>query len=1378
MKIPRDARILAALILGFAVLCSLPIVLRAAAPGWWASGGIYRSGNEEPLNPVDFSAVNQGQLKNVAVGAYEHLVTTIPSTLGTIAKDPTGAVLPTGVELMQLISQWVEIDYNFTTNEGTGKVLRRVLVDGVPSEPPVYEIDAIGPRKPTANSASHNDFTAVSQGQLKSVAKRFYNRLDTLYSPFPYPAAWTAAQEDDAHYALVNLGQVKRMFAFDLDGDSDGDRVSDIMELSRIHNDVRSATNPFSNSDSDGDGMADDWELVWNLNPAAADASNLQVGMGSTAIQMYESGTLPDSAAPPDSVDWTPIRRVSLRQQQVSENGQEFDLLTWDTSPSLTGNVTIEREIEDDVWIAVHTAAVQAGEARIPSFDRSNSQYLEKLSKGIVPSYSEAFNHRLKGAVTSNESIVQVRLKVCRVGNDISQPGFVEFSSNPTKYYLKFTETYSGPGVSGNAHGTVNVAARTLVTGLTYTDEEDTDHADATMTWPAPAKLEDPVEGASISETISGGGNYDWINNAGDVKHDGTHDAIHTRTWKRRSQDNVEVSYEDWELKSSSGSETTNIWVHEDNDWVASSIDKYKITSTTEGTLDHSERPDWVPEITEQGWDWVCLVPSWSGNTFHANLAGTVNTGRNTRTDTWGLNQAWTHVVSLSNEFTGAQLHAYAIGLLPELTEIAYAGYAVRRNTGSTPERDRFEPRWLSRETQFLPRTTGLSDLNYLSYEISERNLRSGNGSIELARGTYYMECNDCLPSGPVTVAEVEYAAGAPSSGQLIRTLSLTPGSRPGKAIKTGVVTSDVTASASNVSRFLSTVGSALGVDANRNGTITFDGNDQTTPLNPFRFWLNNDEDVPQALPPHGREVTPPRVADNRDFSIRYSRDLEDFTRIAISVQGLTDLVLNGTVKIGLQFKDVSGNPVVNIWPNSTSSGSDGYLRDIAQAEVQKNAGEQLFMANYRRVSAQGVTILPTTFWQQQAANQGNPYGHLIFEGVSKGGGRLALTIHNAQGIEIGEAGSVWIKLMHVKAMYERTKATPENGFDDDFRKHTSNAFSFPSVGTVPDPFNEPFDKPPDETSEAVVLVHGWNMSYHDYETFSATFFKRLWHQGFKGRFCTLRWPTHTALDSYNRSELRAWKYGPALKLLVDSLPGDYAVTVAAHSMGNILTSAALNSGMVINNYVLMEGAIPAGCFDASNEVNNFQDFHDANAVKPTPDLANPDLGYRGAVLANNGARLINFFNRVDYATTRGDAPYVGWVPGVGKVGWEINEISYKPDHASNALPIYYKYDSSEEFSKRRQLRNPYFTSAPADRRYISDHHETMSFIARPLSKAVGAREGVDGLIDEEWDLQEHLEFGNTRMDHSGQFNRDIQEVWEFYRYLCSRAGLSMREFQ
>jgi pimeloyl-ACP methyl ester carboxylesterase len=188
--------------------------------------------------------------------------------------------------------------------------------------------------------------------------------------------------------------------------------------------------------------------------------------------------------------------------------------------------------------------------------------------------------------------------------------------------------------------------------------------------------------------------------------------------------------------------------------------------------------------------------------------------------------------------------------------------------------------------------------------------------------------------------------------------------------------------------------------------------------------------------------------------------------------------------------------------------------------------------------------------------------------------------------------------------------------------------------------------------------------------------FKRLWHQGFKGRFCSFRWDPLVAKEAqlyageYNRSEHRAQLYGEALRQFVQTVKNDVLdVSLVGHSMGNVVCGSALRQGLIVKNYLLMEAAFPAGCYDESGGdgavgVNGYDRFWNAELNRPTPDYHDSDMGYRGFLKAmhSNTGRLVNFHNRLDYALATGIKFF--WF----EANWEKNQVDYKPDGSGTAI--------------------------------------------------------------------------------------------------------------
>jgi hypothetical protein len=548
---------------------------------------------------------------------------------------------------------------------------------------------------------------------------------------------------------------------------------------------------------------------------------------------------------------------------------------------------------------------------------------------------------------------------------------------------------------------------------------------------------------------------------------------------------------------------------------------------------------------------------------------------------------------------------------------------------------------------------------------------------------------------------------------------------------------------------FSPTSGFALGVDGNRDGVIRFDGSDLTSPNRPFRFWVNGDAD---AAEPDVFRSGP----DHADAVVNGQRDLEDFARLWLDFSGCIDEVRAGTFQVALRWRVQTGNPKLQLLAAADPLGSLNYLKSetgsdggLTQADIQGRGAVLRDPSGQLAVQPGRPFLFPAAFWAN--LSQANPRTCLLFEAAAEGAGRLSLVLLR-EGAIIVESKPVFLEFLDVKRMYARAKAMPEflsAPYYSSSSTYEESHISFQSDADVP------FSRPIDEAPQCVVFVHGWRMSYDDYLGFSETMFKRLWWQGFRGRFCAFRWATLTSYDSYNTSEFRAWKYGKALQEYLASLQRDlpgHAIHLAAHSMGNIVASSALKRGARVGTFILMQAAVPAGCFD--DRFNDYAPFLAAEYDRPTPDTVQ-DLGYRLYLrdVPAQTARLVPYFNPDDFALVTGD------IVGIFPINWEANQNKYKPDYINNAYA--YRYKSVDPLGFRCSLDGPSYT------RRVLDLHESLSFVSRPRSRALGSEPRSRLAFPTASDLRWYG-FGGGWADHSGQYNRPIQGCWYFYSVLNS----------
>jgi len=588
----------------------------------------------------------------------------------------------------------------------------------------------------------------------------------------------------------------------------------------------------------------------------------------------------------------------------------------------------------------------------------------------------------------------------------------------------------------------------------------------------------------------------------------------------------------------------------------------------------------------------------------------------------------------------------------------------------------------------------------------------------------------------------------------------------------------------------------SMSVDANRDGVmdLSYTGPDAAVSSRPFRFWANNDYDrlaldkddsryYEDSVEKAGCPFTPNKMTPDCNYRdgagnrvIPSRRDLQDFTRLWVS--GVTSNLIaalppNSTVT--LSWGDVgspnSSNPTIDLFVAADADGGIAYLTTSTTALVQTFAFAYPYVG--RLGPGQSIQQNYSEFTIGWAGE------HFIWCGVSNGTGALTLTIAQGGTNTLAQT-TAYIQIQDIKQMYERWTIG-----DSPSKPPTNTAYI---AKEDLQPFSTAFEYGPSDSADTsyILFVHGWNMKRWEKDRFAESAFKRLYWQGYQGRFGLFRWPTDNGFSpefsvftsnpltdphNYDNSEYTAWRSAAGLLNQLNDLNAKYPgrVYLLAHSMGNVVAGEALRlagSNQVVNTYIASQAAIPAHVYDAT--VTNLLLF--VYNHPDVPDIAEPS-GFNygpttpniyGNRLASNSAaagRRINFYNANDYALVQ--------------PRWGYNQIR-KPD--TFFLSGHYTYNgSTNDPAPWNNFGFVFLSGDPPSSLDIVNNllqrYEAISYAAESYSISLGAAASLT-TFDGKFDLSTTWPTDTTGHNygdhfwHSAQFRSNSTQQWGYWRTL------------
>lgn len=295
-----------------------------------------------------------------------------------------------------------------------------------------------------------------------------------------------------------------------------------------------------------------------------------------------------------------------------------------------------------------------------------------------------------------------------------------------------------------------------------------------------------------------------------------------------------------------------------------------------------------------------------------------------------------------------------------------------------------------------------------------------------------------------------------------------------------------------------------------------------------------------------------------------------------------------------------------------------------------------------------------------------------------------------------------------------------------------------------------------------ILHVHGWNMEQYDKDRFGESMFKRLYWQGYGGRFGIFRWPTMANfpgqafsdeawdLNNFDKSEYNAWLSGVPLRKLLMELNAKYPgqVRLSAHSMGNIAAGEALRTNTpLVAVYIAMQAAVPSGAYWLAAPFRAIPTIYfdgTSELYRYYPVFAPPDPYFS---FAAGAADYVNFYNESDWALNL----------------W-LTDQNLKPDDT-----LGYSFESSTNtFLQFRGSPSQRILTVPANA------YELFAFSVEGQCWALGSQPGVAGVFTtgRQLDLDAAFAFGDAHKGHSAQFRSTNMKRAAFWETFSTRMGV------
>jgi len=348
--------------------------------------------------------------------------------------------------------------------------------------------------------------------------------------------------------------------------------------------------------------------------------------------------------------------------------------------------------------------------------------------------------------------------------------------------------------------------------------------------------------------------------------------------------------------------------------------------------------------------------------------------------------------------------------------------------------------------------------------------------------------------------------------------------------------------------------------DYNHDGKIDVKDHGNITKDNPYRFWMNDDTDDGNT---GGDDIPTGGGGNGIDTQVNGTRDLVDFFPVFLDIKRLLEILPSDKFDYSLACEDPFLNYVAtDLRPETVRE----YLTKLDSTTGELDSAGVLSNQPITRIVREGHKL--NTDFLDKIQNEGK--GVILVEAWSRVTHPLRLKVIRHDTGELVTQVELPLSIDGVEKMY----------------RHVNFLYVDNAEGGRLTETREPPNYPDNLTSDKTfVFVHGFYVSPDEARGWNAEMFKRMYWTGSKANFIGVTWhgdeTNGTTIPDYHKNVDNAFATAEHLAAVLRNLGPN--VTVAAHSLGNIVVSSAIQDwGAAPAAYLMIDAAVPLEAYDGA----------------------------------------------------------------------------------------------------------------------------------------------------------------------------------------------------